>query len=163
MRRTDIDTRTLVLAGLAGGMAEVAWVAGYSAVSPLAGSTVLREITNSLFPAWAASPMAPALGMLIHFTLAVAVALAFGLAVSRSYAATRSRTALMTVSLLALAGIWTFNFFVLLPVLNPVFVALMPYPVTLASKLLFGVAMGATLMLRPVPLASRREAVAARA
>jgi len=90
MNRESISTRTLVLAGLAGGMAEVAWVAGYCAVTPLTGGTVLGEITNSVFPAWASAPFAPALGMLIHFTLAIAVALAFGLAVSRSYAAKRS-------------------------------------------------------------------------
>ena len=41
-----------------------------------------------------------------------------------------------------LSAVWVFNFFVLLPVLNPGFAGLMPYGVTLASKLLFGVAMG---------------------
>jgi hypothetical protein len=34
------------------------------------------------------------------------------------------------------------NFFLILPVVNPDFVTLMPYAVTLASKLGFGIAMG---------------------
>jgi hypothetical protein len=40
------------------------------------------------------------------------------------------------------AAIWAINFFVILPVVNAEFVTLMPYAVTLASKLGFGVAMG---------------------
>ena len=163
MNRRSIDPRNLALAGLAGGMAEVVFVAAWCAVSPLAGAAVLGGITASVFPAWAGAPFAPALGMLIHFTLSVALALAFGLALSRVLA-TRGARALMTASVLALAAIWTFNFFVLLPVLNPAFAALMPYPVTLASKLLFGAAMGATLLgRRPATTPSRVAAVAAHA
>src|SRR6186713_970535 len=117
MNRNTINPRTLVLAGLAGGMAEVVLVAAWCAVSPLAGGTVLGGITASVFPAWAGTPFAPTIGLLIHFTLSVAVALAFALVVSRSQAATRNATALMTTSVLALAAIWAFNFFVLLPTL----------------------------------------------
>jgi hypothetical protein len=40
----------------------------------------------------------------------------------------------------ALAAVWGINFLVALPRLNPDFVHLLPYGVTLASKLLFGVA-----------------------
>jgi hypothetical protein len=40
---------------------------------------------------------------------------------------------------LALATVWAVNFLVVLPYLNPGFVDLLPYSVTLVSKLLFGV------------------------
>jgi hypothetical protein len=40
---------------------------------------------------------------------------------------------------LALATVWAVNFLVALPYLNPGFVNLLPYSVTLVSKLLFGV------------------------
>jgi hypothetical protein len=49
------------------------------------------------------------------------------------------------MALLALTAIWAFNFFALLPTVNADFAGLMPYAVTLGSKLLFGVAMAATL------------------
>jgi hypothetical protein len=161
MNRNSINPRNLVLAGLAGGMAEVVFVTAWCAVSPLAGAAVLGGITASVFPAWAGAPFAPALGMLIHFTLSVALALAFGLAFSRTVA-TRGDRAVMTTSVLALAAIWAFNFFVLLPTLNASFVTLMPYGVTLISKLLFGVAMGAVLLRHaPVRIASRLDAIAA--
>jgi hypothetical protein len=163
MNRNAINTRNLVLAGLAGGMAEVTWVAAWCAVSPLAGGAVLGGITASVFPAWADATFAPTLGLLIHFTLSVALALAFGLAFARSRAVARGAGSLLSASVLALAAVWTFNFFVLLPAINPAFVTLMPYPVTLISKLLFGVAMGAVLLRAPARSASRPEAIAAHA
>jgi hypothetical protein len=43
--------------------------------------------------------------------------------------------------------VWVLNFFLVLPWLNPAFVALLPYGVTLVSKLLFGLAMGLTLQV----------------
>ena len=137
--------RTLALAGLAGGMAEVVWVALYCSVTPLSGTQVLRQITASFFPSWAAADFAPALGLGLHFALAVLVAYAFGLIVWKTFARRRGSVATLATSLVALAAIWTFNFFVLLPVVNAEFVGLMPYAVTLASKLLFGIAMAATL------------------
>ena len=146
MNRVSFDVRSLALAGIAGGLAEVAWVGVYCAASPLSGDTVLRGITASLLPALEHAAYAPALGMIIHFTLAVAVALGFGLVLSRSYAAGRSATALCASAQFVLAAIWSVNFFVMLPALNPAFVALMPYAVTLLSKLLFGAAMAATLV-----------------
>lgn len=54
--------------------------------------------------------------------------------------------ATLAVSVLTLATVWTMNFFVVLPNLNPVFITLMPYPVTFASKMLFALAMAVTLV-----------------
>jgi hypothetical protein len=44
-----------------------------------------------------------------------------------------------------LACVWAINFFVVLPLISPAFVTLVPYPVSLVSKLLFGVAAAAVL------------------
>jgi hypothetical protein len=47
----------------------------------------------------------------------------------------------------SLAAVWAINYFVVLPVLSPGFVHLLPYAITLASKLAFGVAAAAALQL----------------
>jgi hypothetical protein len=47
--------------------------------------------------------------------------------------------------LAALTAVWATNFFVILPALSPPFIALLPYPVSLISKLLFGLAAAETL------------------
>jgi len=52
---------------------------------------------------------------------------------------------LVASALAALATIWAVNFLVLLPQLNPAFVALLPPAVTLLSKLLFALGMGGVL------------------
>jgi hypothetical protein len=41
--------------------------------------------------------------------------------------------------------VWAVNFFVVLPVINPQFVDLVPYAISLVSKVLFGVAAAGTL------------------
>jgi hypothetical protein len=146
--RPSVTITTLVLAGLAGGMAEVAWVAIYSAFVPLSSAEVLRQIVASASPALAASRAAPALGMLMHLTLAVALAICYGRFV---WAPVRHRFRLGISILTGMAGlavVWMLNFFVLLPVVNPAFVLLMPFSVSLASKLLFGAAMGWVLFDR---------------
>ncbi|HLD13557.1 MAG TPA: hypothetical protein VJB18_02450 [Burkholderiales bacterium] len=51
----------------------------------------------------------------------------------------------MTLGTVALAAVWAVNFLVILPVVHPAFVYLLPYPVTLLSKLFFGLAMGRSL------------------
>jgi hypothetical protein len=135
----------IVLAGLAGAMAEVIWIALYSAISPLSGGEVLRQITASIFPAMAESILAPALGVLLHVVLGVAVAYAFGVLIWQTYTRRMGAGTTLATALVALAAIWTFNFFVLLPVINAEFIGLMPYAVTFISKALFALAMAATL------------------
>ena len=61
--------------------------------------------------------------------------------------------------LATLVGVWAVNFFVLLPGISPAFVHLVPYPVSLMSKVLFGLAAAeafrrqdaAALKVRPGP------------
>jgi hypothetical protein len=42
--------------------------------------------------------------------------------------------------LAALVGVWAVNFFIALPIISPAFVHLVPYPISLVSKVLFGLA-----------------------
>jgi hypothetical protein len=145
LNKQGMKLRTLALAGLAGGLAEVIWVALYCSLAPLSGTQVLRQITASFFHASAGTEFAPMLGLALHLALSVLVACAFGWLVWRTFARRGGPVMTLAASLVSLGAIWTFNFFVLLPVVNPEFVGLMPYAVTLTSKLLFGIAMGATL------------------
>jgi hypothetical protein len=55
---------------------------------------------------------------------------------------------LFSFMLASLALVWAINFFVVLPIVNPGFAHLLPYAVTLASKLAFGVAAAAALRAR---------------
>ena len=90
-----------------------------------------------------ASPVA--LGITVHMTLAVmlGVALAFVWSVLR--AARPGLANPYPLMLTALAGVWAVNFFVVLPIVSPAFVHLVPYAVSLTSKLLFGFAAAAVL------------------
>lgn len=151
MNRTSNETHTalhlswMLLAGFTGGMAEVIWVSLYAAMSPLQGSDIAREITVSTFGGPVAGVLAPGLGILIHFILSITIALAF---VSVFWAPLMRRfgqAGVLCGAMTVLAAIWTLNFFVLLPAINPAFVALMPLSVTLTSKLLFGASLGTVL------------------
>lgn len=138
--------RLVLIASLAGGLAEIVWVSLYASFTPLAGATVAREVTASLLPAYAAGVTGVWLGMVIHMLLAVALGYAFAYVLWKPFARPHGMVATLAVSVSTLATVWTMNFFVVLPVLNPVFITLMPYPVTFASKMLFALAMAVTLV-----------------
>jgi len=142
-----------VLVGLVGGAAEVAWVAGYSALTGAPGASVARGVTAAFLPGLADQPIGVGLGIAIHMALAVAL----GLAVATAFSApllrrvgARSRS---TLVVLTLAMVWAFNFLVVLPILEPRFLTLLPVAVTLTSKLLFGVGAAATLRGQRFPSA----------
>lgn len=142
-------THYVLLAGLAGGLAELVWIAGYSLVTGIDGWQVARMVAEVVVPAGAT----PMLGIAIHFLLSILLAGAF----VRVHAPLRRRGAGATIAvgLMALAVVWAVNFFVILPIVHPAFVHLLPYPVTLLSKLLFGLAMAQALVMTPrvdVPL-----------
>jgi hypothetical protein len=133
-------------AGLAGGMAEVLGVLAYSAVTPLSAVEVARQVTTSVVPQAATSAAAPALGLAIHFGLSLL--LAYGFVATLAYAGgagASSRSQLVTTAVLALMGVWALNFLVLLPLVNLHFTTLMPFSVTLLSKVFFGAVMGGVL------------------
>ena len=142
---SNLPHRAIVLAGLAGALAEVVFVGLFCALTPLSGGEVLRQIAATVVPALAGSALAPVLGLLLHFALGVVVAYAFGFAIWHTFARRSGGRTTMAMALFALAGIWAVNFFAVLPAVNAGFVGLMPYGVTFASKLLFGIAMATTL------------------
>lgn len=127
-----------VLAGLAGGVAEVAWVAGYSVLTGASGAAVARGVTTAFFPGLADQPLAVGLGIAIHMALAVGLGLAVAAAFSVPMLRRIGNWPRSTLVVLTLGIVWAFNFLVVLPVLEPSFLTLLPLAVTLASKLLFG-------------------------
>jgi hypothetical protein len=137
--------KLILLAGFCGGMAEIIWVQLYASLTGHNGVEVARQVTASLLPGMADAVGAPGLGIAIHLVLALLVALVYAALVWLPFARRRGPTASVAAASAILATIWAVNFLLILPVVNPVFVTLLPYPVTLGSKLLFGMAMAGVL------------------
>jgi hypothetical protein len=147
-----------VIAGLAGGLAEVIWVGVYSEATGGNAAQIASAVTtaaglNALLPS-----MPVTMGIAVHMLLAVALGIA--LAFAWQWLAVRARgTAVPYLFVLAaLVGVWTMNFFVILPLLSPAFITLLPYAVSLASKLLFGLAAAETLRRLSAPAVARATA-----
>ena len=152
---------TLALAGLAGGLAEVVWVALYCAASPLEGTTVANEIALAVRAGFVPDGLLGATGLTVHFALSLVVAFAFGTGLVHALRRGLPTAAIVPLAAVVLLGVWAFNFFVLLPVLAPAFVTLLPLGVTAASKMLFGLSMG-TLIWRALEQPSRDRMLAHR-
>jgi len=96
----------------------------------------------------------------VHLVLAVLLGLpivALWQAVGRRFGLAAGYAAVVA----ALSGVWAFNFFVALPAISPAFITMLPYAVSLTSKLLFGLAAAETLRrfaiaAAPVPAPARR-------
>jgi len=131
---------TGIAAGLAGGAAEIAWIALYAQLSGTDATAVASGVTVSLFPALGALPAAVPLGIALHMGLAILL----GAAIAVALRASVPRLAGTLVEPLAVVGllvaVWAVNFLVVLPVINPGFVELVPLGVGLTSKVLFGAA-----------------------
>ena len=146
----------VLAAGAAGGMTEVLWIAAAATVLGADGWAISRAVSTTVSSSLAASSLAPWIGLLIHFLLSIALASVFVRALSRRLGA----ATIFLAALAALAAVWAFNFLLLLPLINPAFVSLLPHPVTLVSKLLFGVAMASVLVWqagREFPIHSSSE------
>jgi len=145
-RRTNASDllRTGLYAGLAGGLAEIMVVWAYSALTGGDAAIVARQV-GAAVGLEGASAIA---GIAIH--LGLAAALGIGLTVALRILAGRTPGDHVLLGFMAgsLEIVWMVNFFVVLPALSPGFVHLLPYPVTLASKLLFGLAAALTLRIR---------------
>lgn len=130
-----------VAIGIAGGLAEVVVVSLYSAV---AGTSVVDVATN-VASAVRLDGTSAWTGLMVHMSLAVVL----GIAVTFVWNLVRGNSArvvpLYVSMLLTLMAVWAINFFIVLPVLSPSFVTLLPYSVTLVSKLMFGWAAAMTL------------------
>lgn len=144
-------TPRVLVAGLAGGIAEILWVLVYGAFAPVSAAEVAREVTASVLPGAAAWAVAPALGVGIHLALSIALAGAFVAGLARLFPGRHGAAGYVAIGVAALAGVWALNFLLVLPLLNPRFVTLMPYAATLFSKALFGMTMGAVLARAGVP------------
>lgn len=143
--------RWVLLAGLAGGFAEIVWVSLYASIAPLDASRVAHEVTASFL----AMPMGTAsvwLGIGLHMFLALAVAAGFAGALWWPVARQHGPALTFILGAATLAAIWALNFTLVLPIVNPAFVTLMPHGVTLASKLLFGMSMAAVLTTSAFPV-----------
>jgi hypothetical protein len=143
MRRTV--EQNVLLAAFYGGAVEVVWVSAYCALTGHGAATLARQVTATLFPALSGGAPGVVLGIGIHFALSLLLALAYVRLVWGPHARRWREGAALAAAVGALALVWCVNFLLVLPLVNPVFVALLPYPVSLASKLLFGVAMTGAL------------------
>ncbi|MDP1668635.1 hypothetical protein [Phaeovulum sp.] len=126
-------------AGLAGGTAEVLWIAIYRQLQGAGSADVARGITETVFPSLAAAPYSVALGLVIHMVLALGLGIAAAYFVARVFPRLAGSWAEVALIVAILASVWGMNFFVILPAINPAFVTIVPYGASLASKLLFGV------------------------
>ena len=128
-----------VLAGSAGGIAEVAWISLYAAATGSDAALVARGVTETLRIDASAPVLA---GIAIHMGIAAML----GMALAAALAPLRLEGARLYAILgCALAGVWAINFMVVLPLLNPAFVAIVPLGASFVSKVLFGIAAAASL------------------
>jgi hypothetical protein len=139
-----------LLIGLAGGLAEILVVSLYSALTGGDAAMVARQVASAVGLDGASA----AAGLAVHMGLALALGVVLS-AMVQSLTAWSDR-AIWAFTMGSLAAVWAINFFIVLPAVSPGFVHLLPYAITLASKLAFGVAAAAALqLLRPgAPTAS---------
>jgi len=147
--RSGLSIPRGLLAGLAGGIVEVLWVMAWSAVTPLQATAVAREVTRTVLPGMAETSSATEIGLIIHLAISLALGVIFMWTFGKRLARYYGGAGILAGSVTLLILIWTINFMVVLPALNPDFVTLMPSAVTLGSKILFGLAMATVLIARP--------------
>jgi len=138
-----------LIAGLAGGLAEVAWIAIYGSVSPVGAAEVGRAITATVLPAAIEASWAPLAGAFIHLALSLLLGVAFVIALWGLAPGRPSKKRIWACAVTALIVVWAANFLIVLPAINPAFVTLLPLGATLLSKALFGIAMAWVLQEIP--------------
>jgi hypothetical protein len=149
-----------VLAGAAGGVAEIAWVSLYATVTGGDAAILARGVSTAVGVTAMLPAASVALGVAVHMVLAVLL----GIAVDCLWQVTARRQGVSgayAIVLAALAAVWAANFFVLLPAISPAFVLGVPYAVSLTSKLLFGLAAAETLRRFAIADEVKMPAVAA--
>jgi hypothetical protein len=132
------------LAGAAGGLAEIAWVSLYAAVTGGDAAILARGVTTAVGVTALLPAASVTMGIVVHMVLAVVLGIALA-GLWQALARRLGTGSLYAVALAALASVWAMNFFVVLPAISPAFVHLVPYSVSLLSKLLFGLAAAETL------------------
>jgi hypothetical protein len=131
-----------VAIGIAGGLAEVLVVTLYCAATGASAPDVARHIASAVGLDGASAGT----GLTVHLALAAMLGVALVFAWNLTKGNSLRAVSLYPLMMLALAGVWAINFFIVLPVLSPDFVTLLPLSVTLFSKLMFGSA--AAVLLR---------------
>jgi hypothetical protein len=137
--------------GLAGGLAEIAVIWLYETLTGGNPADVARGVASAVRLDGASAIV----GVTVHMVLAVALGIGLA-AVLRPVGRRAPIGAVFPFMLCGLAIIWGINFFIVLPVVSPSFVQLLPYAVTLASKLAFGLASGVTFRALPLRPATRQ-------
>ncbi len=161
--KTAVETfRHGVIAGAAGGIAEIVWVTLYAGATGANPATLARGVTTAAGVS-ALLPAAPvALGVTVHMALAVTLGIALAF-VWRFLSSHRSETASPFPFMLAAGvGIWAVNYFVVLPIVSPAFIHLVPYLASLMSKALFGLAAAEALRRQDASALNSRLAPFAR-
>ena len=125
-----------VLAGLAGGLAEVIWIWTYASLTNSDAGLVARAVTDAVRFNQNVSPVVS--GIAIHMGLASILGVAVALAI-RPVAGLLNGFGLYAALSAALFVVWAVNFLVVLPLVSPQFVDVVPYTVSLFSKVLFGI------------------------
>jgi hypothetical protein len=136
---------TGLLIGLTGGLAEILVVCLYSALTGGDAAMVARHVASAVGLAGASA--AAGVGVHIGLAMALGIALSAGLQILGGRQVRIG--AMFSFMVGSLAAVWGINYFVVLPAVSPSFVYLLPYAVTLASKLAFGFAAGATWQMLP--------------
>jgi hypothetical protein len=129
--------------GLAGGLAEIAIIWLYSAATGGDAAMVARHVAAAVDLDHSTAVD----GLAVHMGLAVALGIGLTAAVRVLGSRLTGTGAIFCFMLGVLAAIWAINYFVILPVVSPAFVHLLPFAVTLTSKLAFGVAAAMALSL----------------
>ena len=136
-RRAAAGVATIgILAGLAGGLAEVIWIWTYASLTNSDAGLVARGVTDAVRFNQNVSPVVS--GIAIHMGLASILGVAVALAI-RPVAGLLNGFGLYAALGAALFVVWAVNFLVVLPLVSPRFVDVVPYAVSLFSKVLFGI------------------------
>jgi hypothetical protein len=138
---SSLRTRTVVvgtIAGLIGGLTEVAWIWFHAIVTDNDAGLVARAVADAV--GLGDQTVFPSVGgVVIHMGLAAILGIAIASAL-RPIADFLHGIAIYAAVVAILAIVWAVNFFVVLPQISPQFVTIVPYEVSLVSKVLFGVA-----------------------
>jgi hypothetical protein len=133
--------RTGLAVGLTGGFAEIGVVWAYST---LTGGDA-NEIARGVAAAAGFVGGSAAIGLVIHMGLAAALGIILTAATRLLVGESNGFGQILSLMVGGLVAVWTANFFIVLPIVSPSFVHLLPYMVTFASKLTFGVAAASIL------------------
>ena len=134
-----------IVAGAAGGIAEIIWIVVYASVTGADAANLARGVTTAAGANLLLTGSSVISGTAIHMILAVMLGTALAFAWNAFSQRWPKQTSPYAALCAALGAVWAINFLIVLPLLSPDFVQILPYPVSLISKLLFGLAASAVL------------------